>query len=492
MNDPARLFEGRPKQWLVVRETPPGAEGIEPAFFGDWRVFRAPGVPVIRLKASDGNEAGLIVGWAVRQGRLLVDGETVALDPGETAEAALHETCGRCVLLYWREGAVRLRLDAGGLLPAVFAPGLGAVASTVTVLDATGHLPADAEVQEVFDFPNRRGFLPFGLTGRIGAERLLPHHELHLERMEAQRIWPQGKIPRIDPSDEAALQDAVEEIARRVREAALAIIDSHETATLFLSGGHDSRMVLAACRDRRDRLACQTIGPAGSQEVFVARQVARYAGVRHERLDVEPMTRSEVEAWLERTGRCIHDPVTYLAATAAKHDHGHQPMTGTSAEILRASNWLAEDLGGSGLDLETLMQRIRMPATPRFSQAGEAWLEGALAAAGESPGRPEILDIAKVEQIHGCWAAPSVYGHPIPRPSMHPFNIGRVFELSFALPDEWKASGETYRRHMQALWPGLMEAPVNRAAGLDRLRFPKDELKRMLPKRVKQILKPFR
>ena len=45
---------------------------------------------------------------------------------------------------------------------------------------------------------------------------------------------------------------------------------------------------------------------------------------------------------------------------------------------------------------------------------------------------------------------------------------------------------------MERTWPEGLEIPVNKVTGLDRLRFPKEELKKMLPVEVKRWLKPLR
>jgi hypothetical protein len=476
-------FAGHPKQWLIAREAPAGFAVA--AEIAGWRVMRAEGVPLISVIDAGGASAGLIIGWLIRDGAWIGDGETLRLGPGESLDAALERACGRFVWIRPEGDGAHFGLDAGGLLPAVWSPALGAVASTPAMLGKIGRIDPDPALEAVFDFPRRRGFFPFGLTPWRGVSRLLPNHELDLARMEAVRVRPAGPTQPL-PDDERSLAAACAEILDLVRGTVEAIV-RRDGGVLYLSGGHDSRMVLAACRAVRDDLICETIGARGALEVAVAKQVADCAGARHERLDLIPASDAEIAAWLERTGRCIYDPVTRLVATAVRYDRGGHPMTGSCAEILRGSNWDAADLADDSVDLPLLLERVRMPPEGGIAEAGARWL------AGLPPlPRTALLDIAKIEIIYGCWAGPSVYGHPIPRPSMHPFNIRRIYDLSAALPPRAKLGGEVYRAYMAAAWPALLQPPVNRAAGLNRLRFLKDELKRLAPKKLKLLLKPYR
>lgn len=59
--------------------------------------------------------------------------------------------------------------------------------------------------------------------------------------------------------------------------------------TLFLSGGMDSRLLLAMCNELfRDKVACLSYGQMYSEEVNCARQTASIAGNPHEVFSVEP------------------------------------------------------------------------------------------------------------------------------------------------------------------------------------------------------------
>ena len=202
---------------------------------------------------------------------------------------------------------------------------------------------------------------------------------------------------------------------------------------------------------------------------------------------IVPSSRDEVAAWIRRAGNTLYDPVTELAATARLNDRGMHVLTGTCAEIARASNWWEEDLAAPAPSVEVLLNRLRLPDVPVVRDAAEAWLAGL----------PPIdatmaLDVAKIEQIHGCWAAVSVYGHMTAWPSLSPFANQRIYETALRLPKAYKFGQGFYADFMKASWPELLEVPVNRVTGVERLRHPREELKKMLPVKLKRWLKPMR
>ncbi len=258
-------------------------------------------------------------------------------------------------------------------------------------------------------------------------------------------------------------------------------------SVLNLSGGCDSRMALAAARSVAHRLRAETFEARDRVDAFLGARVAARAGVPHRVVSRVQPSDEDIRGWLDRTGWCVHEAVTYHVATVRANDPGFFPMTGTCAEILRASNWMEADLGQSDLSVDMLLARLRLPDAPPIVASAERWL------AGLPPmRRTAALDVAKIEIIHGCWAAPCVYGHDIVWPSLHPLADGQLFDVALALPEPYKMANRAFHDFVGALWPELLDVPVNRVTGLDRLRFPRESLRKMVPVELKRKLKPFR
>ena len=487
-------FREFPKQFLISSEgadAPRTAHGHAEAL-GGWRVQAAGAVPLVPIEAHDGARAGLLVGWGILGGRMFGQGDVLRLAPGGTVETeALPVLAGRAVVLWRTAGGMRLETDAGGFLPAVWSAGAGLAASTSTLIDLAAPHAVDAEAAGIFEFPRRRGFLPFGLTHHQGVRRLLPGHRLDLDRMTAGRVWPDPALLAAPPLTGEAAQAALTGAADRVTAQVGAVAAAAHPPRLYLSGGHDSRMVLAALRaalgTRIGEAVCETLVNAAPLDLHLARKAAGAAGARHLAVQVIPSSREEVAAWLRRAGWSFYDPVSELAATARAEDRRAPVMDGSGAEIFRASNWTTEDLEAPRLTRAALLARTRLPDAGVVAREAEAWL----AALPPCPASA-ALDVAKIELIHGCWAGASIYGHDIETPSISPVASRAVYEAALRLPPAWKVGSESYRRWMMHLWPEGLAVPANRARGLDRLRFLKSELKRMVPAGLKRRLKPYR
>lgn len=501
-------FARWPKQFLILPEgfrapAPWDAAPVRARVAG-WRVLAAPAAPVVPVRGADGAGIGVLIGWAILGGRLLGEGDAVELPPGGSVEAdVLADLGGRAVCL-WRaaEGAV-LELDSAGFLPAVFAPDAGIVAASSGLLAEVSPRPADAEVAAIHDFPRRRGYLPFGLTHHRGVVRLLPGHRLALDAMAARRVWPPPALaaaPRL--AEGAAAEAAARGIAEGLRARALAVAAAAAAAgigpRLNLTGGYDSRLVLAALRPVAGDLVCQTVrhrfgafAQDNALDLHLARRLAARAGARHETIRAlapDPACDAAArEAWLGRTGRTYYEALSDLALTLERAGREALTLDGTGCEMLRAITWAEEDLGAPALSREGLLARLRLPPARPIEAAAEAWL------AGLPPcDAPRALDLAKIEMMHGCWFGPTVYGLGLPVPTLSPFPTRAAHAALMRLPDLWRRSGGAWRACLGALWPELGAVAVNRAEGWARLRFLPAELKGRAPKRLKRWVRPYR
>lgn len=102
------------------------------------------------------------------------------------------------------------------------------------------------------------------------------------------------------------------------------------------------------------------------------------------------------------------------------------------------------------------------------------------------------MDLASIEQILGCWAGAAIYGNPMRTPSLLPVGDRRLSEIALTLPPDYRREGGFYRDVMDALHPALGAIPFNKAVGLNRLRYWRQELRELTPSWVKRAIKPFR
>lgn len=481
-------FSDFPKQWLISQTQPESVISGQADNFGTFHIQTAAAVPIVRLVGADGQDMGRLIGWVIREETFYRKNDRINLGVGTSAEDVFASLGGRFVML-WKaaDGRILFREDSSGNLPSSYCPSSRAIASSVTLLDILSPLAQAEDVNAIFAFPQRRGFLPFGLTSRRGARRLMPNHALDLADFSVRRTWPTAEFCKRPEQTEAEAHAQVQEAAKIVQRHMRAILAQGETV-LYLSGGHDSRMVLAAGRENIRNLRCETFGEPNCLDMYVSSRVTKLASVAHRNVVLVPSTRDQVKAWLHRTGYAMYDPVAELVATTIANEPVNNPISGTGSELPRATNWTVEDIGAARIDIGALLKRIRVPDHPAVRAAGQAWLDSIPATADAVM----ILDLAKIEQVHGCWAGSAVYGHPVALPSIYPFSGQRLSEISLSLPASYRIEANFYRDYMQAVWPEMLNIPVNRAVGLHRLRFLRREITRRIPSRLKRWLKPLR
>ncbi len=481
-------FSDFPKQWLISATRPEVVRSGQADIFETLHIQTAAAVPLLRLIGADGQDQGRLIGWAIQGETFHRKNGDIQLSPGTTAEDIFATLGGRFVML-WKapDGRILFREDSSGNFPASYCPMARSIASSVTLLDILSPLTQADDINAIFDFPLRRGFLPFGLTSRQGARRLMPNHALNLADFSARRIWPSADFCNARDIAQTDPRVLVAEAGKIVQRHMRAILAQGETV-LYLSGGHDSRMVLAAGRENAHNLRCETFGEPNCLDMYVSSRVTQIAGVAHRNVAFLPSTRDQVKAWLHRTGYAMYDPVAELVATTIANEPVNNPISGTGSELPRATNWTVNDIGAGRIDIATLLKRIRVPDHPAVRAAGQAWLDSIPPTADAVM----ILDLAKIEQVHGCWAGSAVYGHPVALPSIYPFSGQRLSEISLSLPATYRIESNFYRDYMQGIWPELLSVPVNRAVGLHRLRFLRREITRRIPSGIKRWLKPLR
>lgn len=144
------------------------------------------------------------------------------------------------------------------------------------------------------------------------------------------------------------LAEAVTQAAAVLRESLEVLLDDHPDAVLQLTGGMDSRLLLAAVpRSRRRGLRAMTLGDADSGDVRIASQLAARDGIRHEvyrAADISGVRPDE--AWEASRSAAIRldgmaDPITLavLGWDERSFDQGVR-ISGLGGEVARGFYYL--------------------------------------------------------------------------------------------------------------------------------------------------------
>ena len=260
-----------------------------------------------------------------------------------------------------------------------------------------------------------------------GVQKLSPGCLIVLSRgrIEMQRYAPEVCGGGMD------LDQSVHSAAKMLQQYLAAYLDDHPQASLQLTGGQDSRILLSAVpRARRSHLTAITLGSSNDPDVQIASQLAARFGMRHEVHAIDSLHDVSPEAayamCLEASAKleCMADPVALAALTLGEANFGQGPrLSGLGGEVARGFYYY-----GSPRSKQV---------TPRRSRRLARWRMFA----NESV-PPDALDPA-----FGAWAAT--------------FALDEVHGLLQGTGLDWfSATDEFYLNQRMQRWAGVTDTAV--------------------------------
>lgn len=472
-----------PKQFLITHkkiETPSGWERLR---LGRRYLYKSPELPVTRLlpttRSTRPGPECLILGWFAYNGKFFPDPESGTLYSDTPWESIYPEMTGRFVILCSEGQSLQCITDPGALLPIVYRLDSDEAGSTPRALELTKPLVVSEARKAGFRRSDGTSWYPFGVTPFTGIDRVLPGTMLELPTGDTRPVAARsyGDLDR-------------REIVAKIHNSARAFIDAlsvHGTLECHLTAGWDSRMVLSACiRTQADieYLTYATPGINGRIDSLVSKRIAQSQSLRHQEIMLLSPRQRDVDAWIWRTSDCVRDSVTNLTTTVEETSTGRYVLCGLAGEVGRAFYWGAKDIGRIGLSTADLLGRLGFAESSLANELAEQWLRPQ----AHKP-TPAILDQAYIDLRLGGWAGPSLYGHPVSKPTLSPFNNAEIFNLMGALPDDYRRSGQFAKDFVSLGTPDLARIPVNRASGLARFRYLQRELAALIPKRARSSLR---
>lgn len=461
-----------PEQWVLSREAVGPGSWPEHSI-GDWTLRRHPVLPVIDLRDSSGTNLGWLIGYPVTvDGVLQPHGRhiTVPTDQAGTTGGWLDSLGGRWAAVLVGADQPVVRLDPGGSLPAVFAPGHHIVASTPHLVPYLAGLEDDHQLVRTMGAPLSRhhGGYPLGLTPRRGVRRLLPSHDLLLASFEAVRHWPRGDVP---------IQTDVDEQVRQISALTARTIAAFVHAmpcSLPLTSGRDSRMLLATAREHAPELMLFTVrlaGPTGVPDwgslvdARVGHEVARRNGLAHRVVPMQPARDEDLDEWVFRTAGMISAPRGWRGATSFKTiDPRRTRLLGTIGELGRARLWQPDDTPDTVITPERLLAAARVPVTEQTRAEMSAWLDDL-----PTTNAFTTLNAFYLEQTVGCWGSMLPFGdYTGPGFTVFPMNHAGVVRRMLSLPHDFQRSGALQEAVIRQAWPELMGVPFHRDTGIRR------------------------
>jgi asparagine synthetase B (glutamine-hydrolysing) len=411
--------------------------------------------------------------------RLVLCGE-VRDRPGGAAELladylerggrALRGLSGSFALALWdgRRRRCHLVNDRFGLRNVYYA----ATAERLLFAPQLPALLADARVPRALDPQAAAEFLVFQcvLLDRtlLAAARLLPPASLLVfepgRGARLERTWELRYRPRPAPpaAHAAALADALRgAVARQAAGPA--------RVALPLSGGLDSRALLAAMPSGRAPLHAVTYGRLGCDDVLVARRLARLTGAVHHTIVLRPgYIADQAETMLARTGgmhSCLNAHAVLLGAARAFCD---LILLGNGGDCLLDGLWSGPPDSSEDELLARLLARLEIgvpralaeelvaPGAP-FAGVAERAAAGLRAALAPWRGAPaaERCDAFNVVHRHHRWV---LQGVPAQAPELeyrHPYYDDDVVAAALEVPAGLRAHRAAHVAALRLLSPAL-------------------------------------
>jgi len=430
------------------------------------RAFRLSGLtvevakwlPAIRLETTVGETFGLLLGrpisgesWSLFEGPLRFD--RAPRDLAAFHRQHLEPLRGSWLAVLDTRGERRAYLDPLGTLSLIYDPSAGTAAGTAADLLSREEYDArlDARLHRSLGIPGD-GWFPAGLTAHRGVERLLVNHYLDLDRFTQHRHTHWGDAP----AGNGAVEQHLDTIAGEVRGMAAALAKSPRPVAVGLTGGADSRLMLAALRGNTDDLLFYTVdAPGGGFDRVRACELADRFDLRHEVLPYVRATTAQSAEWDRRVGHAVATANRAMFPSVAPLSQ-YVCLGGLGGEVGRCFLWRDIESVPDRVDARVIVDRLKLPRHPLIERRMAEWLD-------DLPERNpcRILDLAYIEQRMGPWAFAQSYANPASL-VLHPLGSAAALRAMLSLPAAYREGDGMILGVIERNWPELLELPINR------------------------------
>jgi hypothetical protein len=407
--------------------------------FNAWAFEYCPTLNVTLLFDNEQHRIGCVLGYAITSdGVLIRDSLTLPVSKNtdifeDSIESFVSSLAGRYVALIITDTVSKVYIDPAGQLSVVFTPKEKMVGSSLYVISDISKPLID--LAELINIPEEDASYQFGITPHVGVKRLLPNHFLDLRDFIERRHWP--RPGELSTRSSKNIELTVDKIRRKLRRNILAVIDQHPVC-MSLTAGRDSRMLLASVMDRLEEIQFFTMQLPDENarlDCRVATSLAKRFHFKHEILEWQEANAEELNTWQIRVGRSCAGRTWRAVRTRLQLDPKRTLLPGLIGEMFRGSLWQDSDFSSKVISTEELVVRIEKQNQPVISKAAAHWMSNL-----PLTNPLDVLNFYELEQLFGCKAAPSHYGH-INNPMITVLSDRHILELALELPADYRFKG---------------------------------------------------
>lgn len=270
------------QQWLLSQSDPGSLPGFRKFSLGAWGLWAGSTLDVAFAEEPEKSIAVAVLGQCIDASGKYVTDEVLAAHLKESTDAAalaaeLEMLGGRYAFVIVASDFARVYLDPSSCLGAVYNPELRRVAASLfLVLDRPVEPDTDYPFHQIAA-PSAGGRFAFGRTPDTGVRRLLANHYLDLASFTPHRHWPREDTDFTCPMTQSAIEERIETVVRRQQVILSALTEAVRPAMLPVSGGDDSRVLLALSAgmlDRYDLLFVHRANDISRRDVAIACELA--------------------------------------------------------------------------------------------------------------------------------------------------------------------------------------------------------------------------
>ena len=323
-------------------------------------------------------------------------------------------------------------------------------------------LPLDPEAEQFVQSYTFRSNPEYRWPGEATAFRvvrhLLPNHWLDLNTGVPQRYWPAGPLAALEP--EAAIE-RLEILLPGMIQAAAQRFD----LALSLTAGLDSRLLLAAARNIRDRISFVTVRQSKMSDhhpdVTVPARLSQHLGLPHQIVTSAATTTPDFSSQFKHAVYLAHEHYGPDAeAILRSFSRTKVALTGSGAEVGRCAFRQALPRSDSRTITATDLSELQnMGHEPFAVRHFEKWLADA-----QPRHDIKLLDLFEWEQGHGNWLAMTQLEFDIAwREIITPYNCREVLTTLLAVDERYRRAPDysLFRILIKRLWPEVLSESIN-------------------------------
>lgn len=387
----------------------------------------------------------------------------------------LETIAGTYVVVYYSSEDVYIFTDPMGMMGVYY--GEGCASSTPALIP---NIQRDNNLDVVFPFGGSNEWYPGSLLPFQGVKYLLANHFLALSNGIITRFWPPTEFDSIDR--QTGTEMICEQLQRMVRG-----VVCKGNVVASLSGGKDSRSVLAASRELHQSIEYFTLfGSAfDSQDYKFAGQIAENHNLNHHFIEVVKPEPWLVELYDEMTGGLVCGAARLVAeairSNLASSTYIH--MNGAAGEICSPFYWHSKN--PKNVRIGSLMRK-HGSKPPEIRSGFLEWL-----ATVEHFSPTTVYNLMFAEQIEGRWQGISETASSIFYESFSPYCNRDIIMIICSLPNSVVYENKLRFDVVRRMWPELLDVRYTTGFPLSKYvpRAIKDKLKFLLNKTFRSYVR---